>query len=459
MVVGSNEEKPMESINTLPPASLTEPIQARSAATMRRLGKLRLRVCDGPDSGTTREFDLEEQPSIKGGRDPVNDLALTDLNVSGNHFELRRTEHGVLLRDLDSRNGVFVGDHRIREAWIAPGVVFTVGHTKVQLVATEDVEVPLAPSGNFEGLLGDSRVMRALFARVTKLAQLKNPRVLILGATGTGKELIARALHRRSARAGGPFIARECTNIQNELAGSTLFGHKRGAFTGAIADTLGCFEAANHGSLFLDEIGDLPLVLQAKLLRVLEEGEVTRVGEQRPRKVDVQVIFATHCDLRTMVCEKRFREDLWHRISTFKVEVPPLHKREDDVLLLADTFLARLNHEHATGHVLLEEARRRLELHTWPGNVRELHNVIEAAYWMTDSESIKADDLDLLVDGRSPRDATEWSFRPHSEALREFERTYYSQLMAHFGTKVQAARAAKISTEGLRQVRLRLGLP
>jgi transcriptional regulator with GAF, ATPase, and Fis domain len=437
----------------------TRPLKARALPrSLRRLGRVNLCVCEGPDRGREVSIDLEEKLSVKGGRGAVNDLILDDDHISNSHFELTRTSQGILLRDLGSLNGIYLGPHRIREAWIQPGAVFRAGQTEIQLVAAQAVDVPLAPTDRFEDLLGGSPIMRALFARLERIAQHKNPRVLIIGETGTGKELVARSLHRRSARADGPYVTRDCATIPRELAESILFGYRRGAFTGAAADTRGCFEEAHGGTLFLDEIGELPLELQAKLLRVLEQKEIVRVGEHHPRPVDVRVIFATHRDLQHMVNEGKFREDLWHRINAFPVVVPPLREREGDVRLLAQAFLADCIAESGIPRHLAEETRRALEQHSWPGNVRELRSVIERAYWLAEGDLITPGDLDLVADTRGRNGAHEWFLHPHALAVGEFERAYFSELLARFPSKVQAARAAGLTPEGLRLALKRLGL-
>ncbi|MDC0668112.1 sigma 54-interacting transcriptional regulator [Nannocystis radixulma] len=449
-----------------PPASAdpgeglpTRPLTSRGPGrSMRRLGRVNLRVCEGPDRGREVSVDLEEKLSIKGGRGAVNELVLADDHISNSHFELVRTSRGVLLRDLGSLNGIYLGPHRVREVWIEPGTVFRAGQTQIQLVAAEAVEVPLATTDQFEELLGRSPAMRAMFARLERIAQHKNPRVLVSGETGSGKELVARSLHRRSARSAGPYVARDCATIPRELAESILFGFRRGAFTGAVADTRGCFEEAHGGTLFLDEIGELPLELQAKLLRVLEQKEVVRVGEHRPRPVDVRVVFATHRDLQHMVSEGHFREDLWHRINGFPVAVPPLREREGDVRFLAEAFLAACIAESGTHRVLTEETCRALEAHTWPGNVRELRSVIERAYWLAEGDAIAPVDLDLIAEPRGRASANEWFLHPHAAAVGEFERAYFTELLARFPTKVLAARAAGLTPEGLRLALKRLGL-
>jgi pSer/pThr/pTyr-binding forkhead associated (FHA) protein len=244
----------------------------RFSGSYRRPGRVILRVADGPDRGKQVQLEHPDVRGIRGGRSEVNELVLNDEHVSGTHFELELSTRGVLLRDLDSMNGVQVGGLRIREAWIEPNTTFRAGQSVIQLVAADEVEVTLAQTDRFEELVGQSPIMRELFAVLGRLASKGDTlRVMIGGETGTGKELVARGLHHRSPRRKGPFIVRDCASIPRELAESTLFGHCKGAFTGATTDRLGCFEEASGGTLFLDEIGELPLDLQAKLLRVLEE--------------------------------------------------------------------------------------------------------------------------------------------------------------------------------------------
>ncbi|MDX1643063.1 MAG: sigma 54-interacting transcriptional regulator, partial [Thermoanaerobaculia bacterium] len=236
---------------------------------------------------------------------------------------------------------------------------------------------PLIPTAAVEPrILGRDPVLRSALDRAHRLAGSDLP-VLVLGETGTGKELVARAVHVRSGRSGRPFLPLNCAALSPSLLLSDLFGHVRGAFTGADRDRSGLFESARGGTVFLDEIGDLPDEAQGKLLRVLQAGEVRRIGESRSRRVDVRVVAATHRDLGTMVERERFRRDLYFRLGVGTVELPPLRLRGNDVILLAEYFLAR-----AAGARRLElgrDARRALRRHTWPGNVRELENVIAVA--------------------------------------------------------------------------------
>ncbi|WAS90266.1 sigma 54-interacting transcriptional regulator [Nannocystis punicea] len=441
-------EKPLEPTAAVPQFS----------RTYQRLGRVNLRVLEGPDRGKEFHVDLSDRRLITAGRDEVNDIVLTDTHVSGNHFQIAVTPRGLLLRDLDSTNGVHVGDVRVREVWLTAQTVFRAGQSTFRLLGTDDVQIALPLIDRFDELYGRSAAMRELFSTLERLATRGDRlRVLIGGETGTGKELVARALHHRSSRRAGPFIVQDCTAIPRELAEAVLFGHSKGAFTGAVGDRPGSFEEADGGTIFLDEIGELPLDLQSKLLRVIQEGEVVRVGERSPRKVDVRVLCATHRDLRAMVAEARFRQDLFFRIADVRVEVPSLREREDDVLLLAELFLRRCAGA-GEPRTLSQSARAALQAHTWPGNVRELKSVIERAHVMADGPEITADDLSLAPEASARRVVVHDGLLllPHDRAVDEFERLYFTSLLAQHPTKAKAARAAEMSGEGLRQALKRL---
>jgi DNA-binding NtrC family response regulator len=236
------------------------------------------------------------------------------------------------------------------------------------------------------GFIGQSPTITRILDNVRRLRDIGTTSVLITGESGTGKELIARAMHVGGPRAKGAFIPVNCSAIPSELAESTFFGHVRGAFTGAHSNRPGCFELANGGTLFLDEIGDMPLALQAKLLRVLEDGYITPVGGNQPRQIDVRVVAATNADLQRKIDTGGFRDDLYFRLARFTVEVPPLRARREDIPLLAQHFLATFATEMGRKHVQLsQEALDQLQAYDFPGNVRELKNIIERA--MIESES------------------------------------------------------------------------
>jgi two-component system, NtrC family, response regulator AtoC len=255
----------------------------------------------------------------------------------------------------------------------------------------------------FEEILAKSAEMAAIFKTITKIADFKTT-ALVAGESGVGKELIARAIHRRSIRRGGPFCAVNCGAIPETLLESELFGHKRGAFTDATSDRIGLFEQATSGTLLLDEIGELPQKLQVKLLRVLQEETIRKLGDSRDIKVDVRIIAATHRDLAAETKAGRFREDLYYRINVLQIVIPPLRDRKEDIPLLLDHFVARNNARFGTAIRGFEtDARRLLLEYAWPGNVRELENTVERAMVLAEHDTIGTDDLpERLREARDP---------------------------------------------------------
>lgn len=301
----------------------------------------------------------------------------------------------------------------------------------------------------FEGIVGVTPAIRRIIERIKKAARNKLT-VLILGETGTGKDLIAEAIHRRSDRAARPFKAINCAGLNDNLLESTLFGHVRGAFTGAISDSKGYFVAADGGTLFLDEIGDMPLNMQAKLLRVLERREVTPVGATDVRRVDVRVIAATNADLQKSVEERKFREDLYYRLNQWVISVPPVRERRDDIPFLADYLRRRANRAHGLACPgISSAAMAALTKHYWPGNVRELANVIESLVVEVEERQIELDDLPEEIRGSReivPVSATGMVGLTMAQVERlMIERT----LQATGGNREQAAKILGIGTRTL----------
>jgi len=297
-------------------------------------------------------------------------------------------------------------------------------------------------------LIGDSAAMQQVERLIAKVAPT-NSTVLILGETGTGKELVARALHDQSLRAEMPLVPINCGALPENLIESELFGHRKGAFTGAEEHRTGLFEVANGGTLFLDEIGELPKAMQAKLLRFLESGEIRRVGENESFTCDVRVICATNRQLDAMVAEGEFREDLWFRVNTFEIPLPPLRERLHDVPLLARHLAARFGASaRPDDEVFTPEALASLQQHTWPGNVRELANVIEHAMILCDRLPITPDDLPQRF---ASRRATTVGFRSGTpRTLRELEmEAIHDALDRHAGNKPKAAEELGISLKTL----------
>src|SRR5689334_24314046 len=306
-----------------------------------------MRIADRAVAIQIRGFALElpggrtvrgDKRSLLLGTHPSADVVLDDPMVSRLHARLDVEDEDYVLRDLGSTNGTRVGATRIREACLEDGSVLELGGTRISFrLLDEPFEIRLADSDRFEGLIGRSVAMRELFAICDRVAPTEVP-VIIQGETGTGKDLVARAIHERSLRRGKPFVILDCAAIPPGLIESELFGHEKGAFTGATSARAGVFERADGGTVFLDELGELPLELQPKLLRCLESGEVTRVGGEQPVRVDFRVIAATHRDLPRSITENRFRADLYYRLAVIRIAVPPLRDRREDIPLLAAHF-------------------------------------------------------------------------------------------------------------------------
>ena len=272
-------------------------------------------------------------------------------------------------------------------------------------------------------IIWNADTMRRLMAQLEKVAHSET-RVCILGETGTGKELVARTLHEHSPRAGGPFVTLNCAAVPAELIESELFGHEKGSFTGAAGRHLGKFEQAHHGTLFLDEIGDMPLSMQAKLLRVLEEGEVERVGGDRPIAVDVRVIVATHHDLQALVREGKFRQDLFHRVFVFPLRLPALRERREDIPALVEHFALQIGTANGWKPMRFsEDAVRALQEYAWPGNVRELRNVVERAMLLASSGDVTGDTVSLALPASSGGvETSSTGSGPLADRVRAFEK-------------------------------------
>lgn len=395
--------------------------------------------------------------SVSVGTAAANGVVLEDPLVSRFHFELSRVKEGIRLVDVGSKNGTFVGAARVRDAVIDSGARIRVGETVLELWVSDVPElVEDEAHAGFGGLIGSSPAMQALFRLLAKLAAVDTP-VLVQGETGTGKDLVARALHSEGRRAAGPFVVFDCGAVAASLAESELFGHVRGAFTGAEVDREGAFERAHGGTLFLDEIGELDAALQPKLLRALESRSVRRVGGGEERVVDVRVVAATHRDLRQMVNAGTFREDLYHRIAVFLVRVPALRERVEDVALLAQHFLARAlaGTDFSAAPAITGASVAALMGRAWSGNVRELRNVVERALVLGDLELAVSGDLSS---GLGERGAEEGGVSLE-EAKRRFERSYLVRLLArHEGDRAKAAEEAGVHVKSLGRLMRRHGL-
>lgn len=341
------------------------------------LKKRRRFALAGP-GGRMRTFDA---PRVRLGSHPDGDLVIDEPTVSRLHAQITVDETGWRIVDLDSTNGVLVDELRVRDAYLPSSCTIRLGKADVHFrVEPSEVDVPLAAEERLGGLLGRSALMRELFDRMHHVAK-SDATVLVQGETGSGKEEVASTLHALGGRCAGPFVIFDCAAVSTQLIESELFGHERGAFTGATNRHLGAVEEAEGGTLFLDEVGELPLEMQQKLLRLLERGDYRRLGGAARRNADVRIIAATHRDLAREVGRGRFREDLYFRLAVIELEVPPLRRRTEDLELLVEHFVReeRAGRDEAQRVLdrLDERTWERLRAHRWPGNVRELRNLVK----------------------------------------------------------------------------------
>lgn len=407
------------------------------------------------------------------GSSPSCDLVLTDPTVSGFHCEVTIDGRYAFVRDLKSRNGTTVDGTRIVQAYLKANSLLKLGRAVLRFqVVSKRNKLDISSRTQFGVLVGRSVAIRSLFA-VLERAAASNAKVLLQGETGTGKSATARSIHMESKRGDGPFIMLDCGSIPGNLLESELFGHVRGAFTGA-GDRAGAFEEASGGTLFLDEIGELPAELQPKLLTVLDDNRIRRVGESRHRKVDVRVIAATNRDLREEVNAGRFREDLYYRLGVVKLTIPPLRKRLDDIEVLVDRILPELDASTAQVQSLVTEAfLTQLRSAAWPGNIRELRNYLERCLVFDDAmplgsvmhtTNVGARESDPAPEERTDdhapvrpmSDAEPMAYRDHGiqvdatlpfseakkKAMAEVEHAYMSRLLDIHNGKVSRAAAA-----------------
>jgi len=393
------------------------------------------------------------------GSGPDNDLVLDDRAVSRLHAEIAVLDGRVRVRDLDSRNGSFCNGVRFREIEAGPGAVLRLGRTELVLESASRAAGEEGPE-SFGRLRGRSPAMRRVFALLERVAASDAP-VLVRGETGTGKELCAEALHRHGPRSKGPFVVADLAGVSATLLESELFGHARGAFTGAVSDRAGAFERAEGGTVFLDEVGELPPELQPRLLRALENRQVKRVGANDYRRFDARIVAATHRDLPAECRAGRFREDLYHRLAVVVVELPPLRARPGDIPLLVERMLA----DTGRAAPLAPDTMALLEAYDWPGNVRELRNVVERAVSLGSADGSVPGDV-LGLPGGAPAAAarpTGGAPPPYKEAreklLAAFERDYLSAILdAHGGNVSASARAAGIDRVYLHRLMRKHGL-
>jgi DNA-binding NtrC family response regulator len=389
------------------------------------------------------------------------DLVLSDPQVSRKHAEVAITPDGIRLRDLGSTNGTWYQGTRVTEAVVPAGATIKFGGTPVRVAAADAPSLPPSDREHFGHMAGKSVAMRELFS-VLEMASPSDATVLIEGESGTGKELAARAVHDASARSQGPFVVVDCSAIAEHLIDSHLFGHVKGAFTGADRERKGAFVEATGGTLFLDELGELPLPAQAKLLRALEAQTVQPVGADRPVTVDTRVVAATHRDLSRMVAAKEFRFDLFYRLAVVHVALPALRERLEDLPHLIATFYQRRG---AAPGPIDGDNLDRMRRYAWPGNVRELRNVLERA-WALSGPSATFRDLKLWLDPTAAAPQlgevvdTSLGFKEAKERWNDhFERRYVALVFAANANNVtRAADHAGLSRRHFRELLYKHGI-
>lgn len=421
-----------------------------------KVHKCKLLAVSGPLQG--EEF-LIDKDTFTIGSGERNDLVIEDSTISRRHCEIRLDPDGNRIIDLGSTNGTYTGGIRVSEAFLSPGSEFKLGKTRIVFCPMqESIEYRLSSNERFGKLLGASVPMR----RVSHLAETYAPTeatVLIEGETGTGKEVLAEEIHKHSKRRHQPFIVIDCASLSRELVESELFGHSKGAFTGATADRAGAFEFASGGTVFLDEIGELSMDLQPKLLRVLEKREIRRVGSNQVRNIDVRIISATNRRLQNEVNAGRFREDLYYRLSVVHIEIPPLRDRKQDLPLLTRKFMQEFMGPNAEEKIAdFEHTMRVFSAHGWPGNVRELRNLVEVASYAdrhpVDMGALLAIGHKLPGVHEMPSVGTERPFKEvKNELIANFEKQYIKSILErHNGVVSRAAEAAGIERAYLQRL-------
>jgi DNA-binding NtrC family response regulator len=403
-----------------------------------------LSVVAGPNAGMKRSVDATEPMRLLIGKSPACELRITDPRVSRRHLALEVRRGRLRVTDLGSTNGTMVNDVAVFDAELAGGGRIRLGDTVIEVARGQvsDGTASRRRLRNFGPTFGESEPMQRLYPLCRRLAS-SDVAVIIEGETGTGKEVLAESIHVASARAQGPFVVFDCTTVPANLMEAELFGHEKGAFTGAAGTRKGVFEQAEGGTLLIDEIGDLDIALQPKLLRAVERRQVRRLGSAGPIQVDVRLIAATRRDLDREVAAGRFRDDLFHRLAVARIELPPLRERPGDIRVLAERFCEELGVDILS---VPAELMARWEDASWPGNLRELRNAVARWVALGEMEGLQAhegrprrgdaDEVDRILEMRLPfADARQ-------QLVSEFERRYVERVLAENGGNVSRAAAA-----------------
>jgi DNA-binding NtrC family response regulator len=422
-----------------------------------RPAALAIEILDSADQGLYTIGGEE----ITFGRGVLCDVTLRDASVSEFHFRLTAGTQDVLLEDLGSTNGVWIGRAKVDRALLLPGARFRAGAVRMQLKEIETDSYAVTRDDDFFGMRGRSEHMRSVFSLLARAAVTPLP-VLITGETGVGKGELARAVHRASGRPGR-FVTLDCTHLPHEMADGLLFGHVKGAFTGASADRPSPFEEAVDGTLFLDEIGELPLPLQPKLLRAIDERVVQRLGSNEQRTVNIRIIAATNRDLMREISAGRLRVDLYHRLAGLVVRLQPLRNRREDIPFLASLFVAEVGQQIGRTIELGDEVVAELQRREWEGNVRELRQTIHRAAYLSDGAELAVNDL-VQYDDALDREAAEAvagggaAPGPLQPLVDELKRNYCRELLAGCSSMTAAAKVAGFTPRGFQLMLRKLGI-
>ena len=420
------------------PSDLNAPTVAIEAAgAVHHIQQFRFTVTDGVNKGLSI---VTEKACIIFGTSESADLVLTDETVSRFHCELKINDDHLLLSDLDSRNGTYVNDVSIVNAYVESGHVMTIGRTRISVEELNDqVSVPVSHKQYFGKMLGTSSVMRSIFIMLERAAQTDTT-VLLLGESGVGKDIAAESIHSESNRAQKDIVVVDCAALSSNLIESELFGHEKGAFTNADQTRIGAFEAAEGGTVFLDEIGELPLDLQPKLLRAIDKHEIQRVGSTKRISINTRIIAATNRDLRKEVNKGHFRLDLYYRLAVLEINIPPLRERPEDIVLLAKHFFNNtpIINDEQIKTIATEDFFKTISEHYWDGNIRELHNYIERCAVMGGNVPLshglsEQETQDIAIDITQPLRVIRDSW------IKLIERRYVEQVLQHNNQNVTAA--------------------
>ena len=417
----------------------------------------RVRVVSGP--GTPGDHELATARAVIGTSDSA-DVRLADRKVSRFHCELVRVGSTVRLRDLQSKNGCWLAGQQVFDALLSAGAQIRVGNTVLEL----DVDRARLPIERWIGgdafgpMIGHAESMHEVFA-IAGRAALSHEPTLVRGESGTGKELLLRAIHELGPRADGPFVVLDCGALGTGFADVEIFGHARGAFTGASGDRMGVFERAAGGTLLLDHVDALPIEVQSKLLRVLDSGRVRRLGENVERRVDVRVVATAQVPLETAVNEGLFREDLFYRLAVFVIELPPLRERQGDVAAIARAMLAEIDGASPEDELAVERELARRAAYRWPGNARELRAFVRRVVWLGPELAR----LDAGGDGSAPEPEVDPNVPFHAakqDVIERFERAYIARLLNDAeGNVAEAARRSGLNRTYLHRLVSKLGKP